>query len=380
MARVLFLTWNGAGNQPPALAIAQVLRHRGHEVTFAGYDGQRSTFEQRGFRFVRVGRSSAAWRDEPPEAMFAVKLQTAWSSLDHLVDVPRLIAEERSDAIVIDCLMFGALVAAEKVSIPTANLIHSAPGALMPPGGKFEAQLLGSVNRLRAHIQLPELGNLWEAWAGYLSLSNSIRLLDPLAEQAPPTFRYLGPMAEDIPPSGWTSPWAASDSRPLVLVSFSTGPYWNQTSRILRTLEAIRTRKIRALVTAGPTEIDARLVPENAAMVRRIPHDEVLPQAALTITHAGHCTVTASLKHGVPLICLPNLAGDQPILASQVQALGCGVALDGDCATSVEIGEAIDHVIEKSSFAARARSLAHTISQCPGVAAAADELEQLLAA
>src|SRR4029079_19379426 len=113
--------------------------------------------------FVSVGRSSTAWRNEPPEGMFAVKLQTVWSSLDPLVDLARLISEERSDAIVIDCLMFGALAAAEKVSAPVVNLIHSAPGALMPPGGKFEAQLLGSINRLRTHAELPQLRNLWEA-------------------------------------------------------------------------------------------------------------------------------------------------------------------------------------------------------------------------
>ena len=32
MRRFLFLTWNGAGNQPPAIAIAQALRARGHEA------------------------------------------------------------------------------------------------------------------------------------------------------------------------------------------------------------------------------------------------------------------------------------------------------------------------------------------------------------
>ena len=37
MARVLFVTWGGGGNQPPAIGIAQELRDRGHKVVFAGY-------------------------------------------------------------------------------------------------------------------------------------------------------------------------------------------------------------------------------------------------------------------------------------------------------------------------------------------------------
>ena len=88
MARFLFLSWNGAGNQPPAVGLAQALRRRGHEVTFAGYVNQRRYFVARGFSFVLLEHASAAWRDERPERMFAVKLRSAWASPEHLDDVP----------------------------------------------------------------------------------------------------------------------------------------------------------------------------------------------------------------------------------------------------------------------------------------------------
>ncbi|QQO21423.1 glycosyltransferase family 1 protein [Bradyrhizobium diazoefficiens] len=379
MPRFLFLTWNGAGNQPPAVATAQALRRRGHEITFAGYANQCSYFTERGLRFVLLGRSSAAWRDAAPEHMFAVKLRAVWATPDHLFDLPRLISEELYDAVVIDCLMFGALAAAESTHVPVATLIHSAPGALMPPKGRFESQVLGPVNELRAGAGLQRVGSLWESWARFPSLSNSIRQLDPLAAQAPAAFTYLGPIIEDLPPSGWQPPWQANDPRPLVLVSFSTGPYWDQTSRILRTLDAVRDRDCRALVTAGSIELDPAIVPDNATVVRRIPHDEILPHVAVTITHAGHGTVTASLKHGVPLLCLPNPAGDQPILAAQVQNLGCGLSLEGDTATSSEIGQAIDRLILAPSYAANARLLADAILRSPGISTAVSRLEELCA-
>lgn len=377
MSRFLFLTWNGAGNQPPAVAIAQALRKRGHEITFAGYDDQRSYFTEHGFRFVLLGRSSAAWRDEPPERMFAVKLRAAWASSDHLVDVPRLISQEQSDAIIIDCLMFGALAAAEKVLVPTVVLVHSAPGALMPPKGRFESQVLDPVNDVRLQAGLPAVTSLWEVWAHFPSLSNSIRQLDPLASLAPASFSYLGPMAEERQPSVWKTPWSADDRRPLVLVSFSTGPYWDQSSRILRTLDAICGHDCRALVTTGSIDLDPGTVPDNAVIARRVPHEEVLPHVAVTVTHAGHGTVVASLKHGVPLLCLPNPAADQPILAAQVRDLGCGLSLDGDNATSREIREAIHRLISEPTYSANARLLADTISKSPGVSAAVSRLEQL---
>jgi len=377
MARFLFTTWDGAGNQPPAIALARALEKRGHDVVFAGYENQRRTFADRGLRFVPFERSGAHWLDAPAEKMFAVKLRAAWASADHLDELPALMAGERCDAAVIDCLMFGALAAAEKNRLPAVVFVHSAPGALMPPQGAFEAQLLGPVNDMRRITSLPPVASLWEAWTRFPALSNSICELDPLSAQAPRSFRYLGPLADGPARSEWKSPWSRADARPLVLVSFSTGPYWDQTSRITRTLNALADTECRVLVTAGRTEFDTSAVPGNAVVVNHAPHDRILPAAALTVTHAGHGTVVASLKYGVPLLCLPNPVADQPILARQVQALGCGVALDGDNANANDIRAAAERMLTDASFAAQARRMADIIANAPGTPAGVTDLERV---
>jgi UDP:flavonoid glycosyltransferase YjiC (YdhE family) len=374
----LFLTWNGAGNQPPAIGVAQFLRHRGHEVIFGGYENQRSLFTARGFRFIPLQRSATAWRDEPRERMFDVKVQTAWTSVDHLEDVPQAIRDLQCDGALADCLMFGALAALEVASVPTAVLVHSAPGALLPPGGQFEAVLREPVNRMRGKVGLPAIDTLWDAWKPFPALCTSVRELDPLAAQAPASLHYLGPIGERIPPSGWVSPWAREDDRPLILVSFSTGPYWDQSSRIRRTIDALANRNCRVLVTTGMVDAVATSVPGNVVMVTHIPHAEVLPHAAVTVTHAGHGTVAASLAHGVPLVCLPNKAADQPALAAHVVALGAGQALDGDTAKPAEIAAAVERVLTDPSYGAAARRVASAITNAPGPPAAAHQLEQLV--
>ncbi len=374
MAHFLFLTWDGAGNQPPAVALALTLIRRGHTVTVAGYKSQCGYFEQHGLRFVLLPRASQIWRDAVPSKMFAIKLRTAWAAETHLRDLPELIARESCDALVIDCLMFGALAAAERTSLPTIALIHSAPGALMPPGGVFERQILNSVNSVRIQAGVALVASLWQSWARFPAFANSIPCLDPLAHQAPAAFMYFGPFAERVTPSGWQSPWSDTDLRPLVLVSFSTGPYWDQTSRILRTLHALSDQNCRILVTAGAVEIQADAIPANATVISRVPHDEILPGVDLTITHAGHGTVTASLRHGVPLLCLPNPAADQPILAKQVQAIGAGIALDGDAATPAEIRTAFQRLLSEASWKAHARAIAKDFAAAPGVEQAAAEL------
>lgn len=377
MARVALLTWDGAGNQPPAVGVAQALTDRGHDVVLAGYAGQRDYFRVRGLRFVELRHASTAWRDVPPSGMFEVKLHTAWAAAEHLRDVPALLADLRPDVLIVDCLMFGALAALETAGVPTLVLVHSAPGALLPPGGPFEARLLSNVNRVRAQAQRPALAELWAAWMPFPTFCTSIRELDPLAAEVPPSFDYAGPIFERVALDGWLSPWPPGDERPLVLMSFSTGPYWDQRSRIERTLSALAERPYRVLVTSAKTDVSGITVPSNAVLMTELPHAHVLPQAALTVTHAGHGTVAASLLHGVPLVCLPNPAADQPALAARVQALGAGRALDGETASAAQIAAAVGEVLADTSYASRARSLGRAIAVAPGPAAVVDRLERL---
>jgi UDP:flavonoid glycosyltransferase YjiC (YdhE family) len=375
MAHLLFLTWDGAGNQPPAAALAAALSNSGHSVTFAGNEHQRSYFVQRGFDFVLLGRAASRWREVNRERMFSVKLDSVWAASEHLDDVPDLMERAHCDAVIVDCLMYGALAAAEKFQLPAVVFVHSAPGALMPPGGAFERKLLDPVNGVRQHAGLAKVNSLWEAWERFPTFSNSVRDLDPLASQAPNSFRYFGPFAERGASSNWASPWPSSDERPLVLVSFSTGPYWDQTSRILRTVEALSVCPCRVFVTSGRTHIAPAQMPGNTVVVERAPHDAILPKAALTVTHAGHGTLLASLSHGVPLLCLPNPVADQPSLARQIEILGCGLSLDGETASSAAIRAAVERLLKGPSYEARASILADRISDSPGVACAVSELE-----
>ncbi len=86
------------------------------------------------------------------------------------------------------------------------------------------------------------------------------------------------------------------------------------------------------------------------------------------------------MAHGVPLVCLPNpRISDQIPLAARVEALGAGRALDGEAATALEIGAAVDEMISDQAYAAAARQLASTIAARPGATLAASRLEHLAA-
>jgi len=357
-------------------ALAQALAARGDAVTVAGYTHQRERFDAAGFAFRTLPRASARYPvAPPPEGWMAVLPGAVWASPDHAADLAELLEGEAYAGVVADCLMFGALAALEESGTPAAVLVHSAPGALVPRGGPMDGLLLPSVNALRARTSRPPLGALQDAWRPFLTLCTSIRELDP----APASFTYTGPLIPAQPESGRRGPWAADDPRPLVLAGFSTGPAWDQTSRVQRTLDGLADGPYRVLATTALTRTSGLRVPGNAAVEPWIPHPEVLPHAAAVVTHAGHGTLAAALTYGVPVVCLPNPEADQPALARRVADLGAGIALDGETATPAQIAEAVRTVVHTPSYAASAAALAARLAQAPGPEGAAARLAELAA-
>lgn len=120
-------------------------------------------------------------------------------------------------------------------------------------------------------------------------------------------------------------------------------------------------------------------VPDNATVLRWLPHAEVLPHAAAVVAHAGHGTVAAALAHGVPLVALPNPAADQPVLARRTAELGAGIALDGEDPDPAAIAKAVREVIEEPSYRASAAALAARVAAAPGAGRALSRLERLIA-
>jgi UDP:flavonoid glycosyltransferase YjiC (YdhE family) len=234
---------------------------------------------------------------------------------------------------------------------------------------------LAAANAFRTTIGLRRMERLNDGWEGLPMVVTTIPELDPLADGAPKTVHYVGPVTERAARLTGDSPWAPNDERPLVLVSFSTTQLWDPAGRICNTLAALGSEPVRVLLIAGANSLPLAL-PDNTTVRPFVPHAEVLPSVSVTVTHCGHGTVTASLAHGVPIAGLPYPAADQPFLAARIQALGAGLALDGESSPTL-IRTAVRDLLEQPSFREAASRLALAISLAPGAAGAADVLEAL---
>jgi MGT family glycosyltransferase len=195
----------------------------------------------------------------------------------------------------------------------------------------FDGPLPG-LNRVRAEMGLPPLRSALQL----LMAASRLLVLTSAAFDYPSSLpshvRYVGvPTDPDLPPAKPRARAAPGD--PLVLVSLST-TFQDQAALLRKILRALGALPVRGLVTLGPAVAELALdAPTNVELSAWVPHERVLPEADLVVTHAGHGTVTAALCHGVPVLCLP-MGRDQRDVAARAAWHGAGVI--GSAADSVE--------------------------------------------
>jgi UDP:flavonoid glycosyltransferase YjiC (YdhE family) len=191
--------------------------------------------------------------------------------------------------------------------------------------------------------------------------------------------RYAGPLVGDPAwAEPWRSPWPAADPRPLVLVGFSTS-FQNHAGVLQRVIDAAAPLPVRLLVTLGgairPDEVRPAA---NSVIVASAPHTQVLPEAALVVTHGGHGTVMATLMHRRPMLVIPH-GRDQGDNAARITERGAGLALPATASTEA-IRAALRRLLEEPGFAAAARQLGDAVAEEAERSTLIDDLVALAAA
>lgn len=380
MARISIVTWDGGGNQPPALALAEALAARGHRVRWIGFESQVRRIEAAGWEISVLPDSSRAFGAVSPSQRLAAVVGLVWTSPTQAAELEAILRAHPADLVVVDCLLFAAAAGVARLGLPVALLFHSSPGSFVamvesPIGGG--PAMLAAFNRTRTEAGLPPARSAWELWVGHPTVVASIPELDPPGTMARPSHRYVGPLAPAA--SAGTEAELPPGNAPLVIASLSTGgAFGDPLPRLQRIAGALAELPVRLLITCGPQADPAALrLPANARAVAHADHRALMPRAALSIHHAGHGTLMAALAAGVPSLALPNPAADQPYLAQRLQELGAGLGLDRD-ATEPEIAAAVLELLENPVHRAGAERLRGAIEASPGAPGAAAWLESLL--
>jgi MGT family glycosyltransferase len=142
-----------------------------------------------------------------------------------------------------------------------------------------------------------------------------------------------------------------------------------------RLIDALGTSGHRAIVSMGPLKDQMKL---GDAMYgdQFLPQPSILPQCDLLITHGGNNTTCEGFHFGLPMIGLP-LFWDQYDNAQRLQETGFGVRLPTYDWTERELVGAVDSLLENEELATTMRANARAVRADPGRIKGADLIERL---
>jgi MGT family glycosyltransferase len=382
---VFIVTWHAGGGSQMALGLGRVLAAAGHRVRILAPSADRA----------RIAAAGCEARPFPPAAEFdpvrgrAMEDQGAFF-VETLFgpELPAAVAAELdadpADVVVVDCLLRAVACLVEsrrEACVLLFHLFHRFHGATAGDGGGPWGwrTLYERVNALRAAHGLaplqvgPESVNVALAGAAAGALVALPRELDTW-DDPPPGVVHVGPLREEPPGAGFASPWPAGDARPLVVVSLGT-QYMHQEEVLGRVARALGGLDARVLVLTG-RELDPDELAAAGDVVLRgyVPHDAVLGEASLVVTHAGTGTLVAAFAAGVPALCLP-LGRDQAANAARAAELGAALVVDRD-APEDAIREAAAAALVSADLRAAAGRLAAAIARYDdaGVVAALERI------
>ena len=396
MTNFLIATWEGGGSVTPMLTVAEKLAACGHRVRVMSDLCNRPEAEAAGAAFIpwtrapsRTDRSRESdsfrdWEAESPQEQIRRVLERVWAgpALDYAEDVVEELRRESADLVISSEMLLGVMAGCEAIGQKfvalTCNInLFGTPG--VPPVGPgllpartaeeqaFHREVaagnealfamgLPALNAARRLLGLRPLARLADQIeAAEALLLGTAAAFDFAPPALPAHILYVGPqLADPSWAAPWRSPWPADDVRPLILVAFST-TFQDHVGVLQAIIDGAANLPVRLLVTLGDTIAPEELFPAaNCALAHSAPHNAVMPEAALVITHGGHGTVTRALLHRKPMIVVPH-GRDQNDNAARVTARGAGVMLPATSAAH-EYRAAIEYLLADPRYAAAAQA------------------------
>jgi UDP:flavonoid glycosyltransferase YjiC (YdhE family) len=358
MSNVLFVTWDGGGNVPPALGIAQELQQRGHRVRVMGHPVQHAQVTGAGLDFTAFhsARPFTATDSSSPldyERVFGDRAMGR--------DVVEELRREPAALVVVDCILFGAMEAVAAAGVPYVVLEHMYDAYLVRRWLRGPMGLGMAVQRIPARRLL----------AGAAArLVACVPELDPAGNGSRPgNLHYTGPVVTGVP---------AAPAESTVLVSLSTVNFPGQARAMQHVLDALGTLDVRGIATVGPViGMDNLAAPPNVELRGFVPHAQLLPTVSMVIGHGGHATAMAALAHDLPVLVLPmHPMLDQKMVGQSLVDAGAGRLLSKH-AKPAAIAAVVGQLVGEGPHRAAAARLGATIRGSSGAVAGADLVESV---
>jgi MGT family glycosyltransferase len=377
VSRFLIVTLPLTGHAYRALAVADELSARGHEVAWCGPKayfgpllGPDVTLFPTGTRLLRdqAGHGIAALKSLWEQYLIPM-------ARFMLPAVNRAVGEYQPDMVVVDQQALAGALAAHRHGLPWTTLVTSAmelthPLASLP---LVDAWVRAQIVSLCQSVSVTDAG-FDPLFSPYLVIAFTTSALTG-EQPLPGHFVLVGPAMLERPSA---FEWDLLDpARRKVLITVGTlatglaGDFYERAAAAVAPLRA----RVQAIIVGPPGLLPDS--PGNVLVVPSVPMLALLPRLDAVISHGGMNTVSETLAHGVPLVLAP-IRHDQPVVASQVIRAGAGVRVPFSRVRPSQLREALVSILDDPSYRHAATRIGESFAAAGGAPAAAAHLERAL--
>jgi MGT family glycosyltransferase len=393
MAKFAFVVPPLTGHINPTLSIGAVLLQRGHEVAWISLD---SSLQQRlpeGGKLLLIAYEEDDLQKQDSEKYLDIITKKIVYGIDSikflyeevLIPLNRhsyegilgLLDAFQPDLVITDHQMFAGAIAAVHKGIPYATSV-TAPAAIkvmdeLPKVHEWEVNQIVTLQK--------ELGLEGEA---AIACSDLLTMVLTSREffgemDLPEQYQFTGPVINKRTAVS-DFDWARLEgfgTQPKLLVSIGTTfDHEHKKNFFSKVIEAFGNEPLTVVVVSDPALFDQW--PGNFMVQRSVPQLELLPHMDAVVCHGGHNTVCETLTNGLPMVVVP-IAYDQSHVAGRVVRVGAGLRLNFNRFKARHLKEAVDEILNNSSFKSAAALIGASFTETGGTGTAADLLVGLVA-
>ena len=384
--RFLFTMHPAFGHFHSMVPLATAISEAGHEVAFATGKGFGPVVTRTGFAHFPCGLDHDGAIDifeALPDSSFGTGqrpvdgLQQLRSFIEDIGpkmadDLLKLVPDWRPDVIVRDPVEFGGYVAAECHGLPHATPIWATyiPAQALCPE---------AVTGLRRRYGLPDDPGL-DTLDRWLVLDfMPPEWTAPGSPYPPVAHRFCSPPFDTSSADARLPDWVAVlPERPTVYATLGTT--FNRSPDTFRAiLAALESEPVNLIMTVGrsmePQQFGPQ--PERIHIEQYIPQTLLLPHCDALVFHGGYNSLQSAFWHGLPVVVMPQGAGDNLPTGWRCAATGAGALIEENPPPPAAIRAAVRRVLDEPSYRATARRFGQAIRSLPGLDEAVRRLELL---
>ena len=401
--KILAYTSPARGHLYPLVPILDEFAERGHDIAVRTLASEVGLMTDRGFDAAPIAPAIEAIEHDdylgrtPPAKLRRGMATFGARSRHEVADLRTAIDEHQPDALLVDCMTWGATAVAEKWGGPWAHWFPF-PLAMTsrdaPPFGPGFKPATGVPGRIRDRLLAPVLvSTLRKACFPTLNETRravGVRPFETTDEMfgVAPLLLYMTAEPFEYPRSDWPASvlmvgpccweppadplaWLEQIKRPLVVLT--TSSEFQDDAKLVRTaLNALKNEDVDVVATMPSAKLSGT-IPANARVDRFLPHAPLLDRAACAVTHGGAGATQKALAAGVP-VCVVPFGRDQLEVARRVEVANAGTRLPLAKLNPERLREQVRLAMTKRDGA---RRVADGYRAAGGAPTAADALERL---